>query len=52
LCIDVAAEQAAEKVNSKRFLVAQALLPVLILLHLSSMHSQEWLWYSTFFHSL
>src|SRR6266852_7686573 len=40
--------QAAEKVNSKRLLVAQALLPVLVLLHLSSMHSQEWLCYSTF----
>src|SRR5713101_5775933 len=37
-----------EKVNSKRLLVAQALLPVLVLLHLSPMHSQEWLCYSTF----
>jgi hypothetical protein len=40
--------EAAEKVNSKRLLVAQALLPVLVLLHLSSMLSQEWLCYSTF----
>ncbi len=31
--------QSAEKVNSMRLLVAQALLPVLVLLHLSSMHS-------------
>jgi Flp pilus assembly protein CpaB len=46
--VDVAAEQVAEKVNSKPLLVAQALLPVLVLLHLSSMHSQEWLCYSTF----
>src|ERR1700730_3011924 len=44
----VAASQAAEKVNSMRLLVAQALLPVRVLLHLSSMHSQEWLCYSTF----
>jgi hypothetical protein len=43
-----AAEQAAEKFNSKRLLVAQALLPVRVLLPLSSMHSQEWLCYSTF----
>ncbi len=41
-------KQVAEKVNSKRLLVAQALLPVLVLLHLSPMHSQEWLCYSTF----
>jgi hypothetical protein len=40
--------RAAEKVNSKRRLVAQAILPVLVLLHLSSMHSQEWLCYLTF----
>src|SRR5260370_24105557 len=40
--------QAAEKVNSNRLLVAQAFLPVLVLLHLSSMHSQEWLCYLTF----
>src|SRR5260370_32641083 len=46
--LKVAAEQAAEKVNSNRLLVAQAFLPVLVLLHLSSMHSQEWLCYSTF----
>ncbi len=46
--LNVAAEQVAEKVNSKPLLVAQALLPVLVLLHLSSMHSQEWLCYSTF----
>ncbi len=32
----------------KPLLVAQALLPVLVLLHLSSMHSQEWLCYSNF----
>jgi hypothetical protein len=35
--------QAAEKVESEQVLVAQALLPVLVLLHLHSMHSQEWL---------
>jgi hypothetical protein len=46
--VHVAAEQLAEKVNSKPLLVAQALLPVLALQHLSSMHSQEWLCYSTF----
>jgi hypothetical protein len=40
--------EAAEKVNSKRLLVAQALLPVLVLLPLSSMHNQEWLRYSNF----
>ncbi len=45
---NVAAEQLAEKVNSEPLLVAQALLPVLVLLHLSFMHSQEWLCYSTF----
>src|SRR5712691_8158596 len=44
----VAASQLAEKVNSEPLLVAQALLPVLVLLHLSFMHSQEWLCYSTF----
>jgi hypothetical protein len=43
-----AASQAAEKVNSKRLFVAQALLPVRVLLPLSPMHSQEWLCYSTF----
>jgi len=32
----------------KRLLVAQALLPVRVLLLLSSKHSQEWLCYSTF----
>jgi hypothetical protein len=47
-CLLEAALQAAEKVNSKRHLVAQALLPVLVLLPLTSMHSQEWLCYSTF----
>src|SRR5712691_7490273 len=46
--LNVAAEQVAEKVNSKPLLVAQVLLPVLVLLHLLSMHSQEWLCYSTF----
>jgi hypothetical protein len=40
--------EAAEKVKSKRLLVAQALLPVLVLPHLPSMHSQEWLCYSIF----
>jgi hypothetical protein len=40
--------EAAEKIDSKRFQVAQALLPVRVLLPLSSMHSQEWLCYSTF----
>jgi hypothetical protein len=40
--------QAAEKVDSKRLLVAQALLPVLILMRLSSMHSQEWPCYAPF----
>jgi hypothetical protein len=43
-----AAKQVAEKVNSKRLLVAQALLPVLVLPHLPSTYSQEWLCYSTF----
>jgi hypothetical protein len=43
-----AALQAAEKVNSKRLLVARALSPVRVLLPLSSKHSQEWLCYSTF----
>jgi hypothetical protein len=43
-----AALEAAEKVNSKRLLVAQALLPVRISLPLSSKHSQEWLCCSTF----
>jgi hypothetical protein len=42
------AEQAAEKVDSERVLVAQALLPVLNLQHLHSAHSQEWLYYWTF----
>jgi hypothetical protein len=42
------AEQAAEKVDSERVLVAQALLPVLNLQHLHSAHSQEWLCYWTF----
>jgi len=37
------AKQVAEKVDSKRFLVAQALLPVRVLLRLLLMHSQEWL---------
>src|SRR5882762_4580929 len=37
-----------EKVDSKGFLVAQALLPSRVLLPLSSMHSQEWMCYSTF----
>ncbi len=46
--LDVTAEQFAEKVNSKPLLVAQALLPVLVLPHLSSLHSHEWLCYSTF----
>ncbi len=41
-------EQFAEKVNSKPLLVAQALLPVLVLLPSLSMHSQEWLCYPTF----
>jgi Flp pilus assembly protein CpaB len=40
--------QVAEKVDSLQVLVAQAFLPVLDLLHLHSMHSQEWLCYSTF----
>jgi hypothetical protein len=42
------AEQAAEKVDSERVLVAQALLPVLNLQHLHSAHSQECLCYWTF----
>jgi hypothetical protein len=42
------ASQAAEKVDSERVLVAQALLPVLNLQHLHSAHSQEWLCYWTF----
>jgi hypothetical protein len=40
--------QAAEKFDSKRLLVAQALLPVRVVLRLSLLHSQEWLCYSTF----
>jgi hypothetical protein len=47
-CLWGADSEAAEKVNLKRLLVAQALLPVLVLLPLLSMHSQEWLRYSTF----
>jgi hypothetical protein len=39
------AEEAAEKVDSERVLVAQALLPVVNLQHLHSAHSQEWLCY-------
>jgi len=42
----VETSQAAEKDNSKPLLVA--LLPVLVLLPISSVHSQEWLCYSTF----
>src|ERR1700731_3566446 len=38
---------AAGKVNSNRLLVAQALLPVRVLLPLPSKHSQQWLCYST-----
>ena len=40
--------EATEKVDSERFLVAQALLPVQVLLQLTSMRSQEWLCYWTF----
>jgi hypothetical protein len=43
-----AASQLAEKDDSKRLLVAQALLPVRVLLRLSLMHSHEWLCYPTF----
>ena len=42
-----ASEQAAETANSKRHLVAQALLPARFLLPQSSMHCQESLYYST-----
>jgi hypothetical protein len=42
------ASQAAEKVDSERVLVAQALVPVLNLQHLHAAHSQEWLCYWTF----
>jgi hypothetical protein len=48
LALWVAPSAAAEKVNSMRLLVAQALLPVRVLLPFSSMHSQESLCYSTF----
>jgi hypothetical protein len=43
-----AAEQAAEKVDSAKIFVGQALLPVRVLLHLPKMDSQEWLSYWTF----
>jgi hypothetical protein len=45
---DVAAEQAAEKVRSEPGLVAQPLLAVWILQHLTKAYSQEWLCYTIF----
>jgi hypothetical protein len=42
------ASEAAEKVDSAKIFVGQALLPVRILLHLPKMDSQEWLSYWTF----
>jgi hypothetical protein len=43
-----AAKQAAEKVDSAKIFVGQALLPVRVLPHLPKMDSQEWLSYWTF----
>jgi hypothetical protein len=41
-------QQAAEKVSSGPILVAQLLLAVRVLRHLTKAHSQEWLYYSIF----
>jgi hypothetical protein len=43
-----ALSHALEQCKLGRLLVAQALLPVRVLLPLSPKHSQEWLCYSTF----
>jgi hypothetical protein len=40
--------RAIEKCKMKPLLVAQALLPVRVLLRLSSMHIREWMCYFTF----
>jgi hypothetical protein len=50
--LPISPQQAAEKVEFGRAAVAQALLPVLIWLHLLVAHSQEWLCHRSLINSL